>query len=219
MTIKVILADDHTIVRQGLRSLLDREDGITVVAEADNGRSAVKLALEHSPDVIVMDISMPDMNGIEATRKICAESTATRVLALSMHSDRKFVEEVMKAGAKGFILKDCARGELVKAIRTVAGDASYIGPTIGATMIQEYLRRDPSTKCTSDAPSLSHISFREREVLQLIAEGKNTKEIAFTLDLSVKTVETHRLQIMKKLNLHNVVDLARFAIREGISSL
>lgn len=219
MTIKVILADDHTIVRQGLRLLLDREEGITVIAEADNGRTALQLVKDLSPDLVVMDISMPEMNGIEATRRILSESPSTRVLALSMHSDRRFVDEVMKAGATGFILKDCAKDELVKAIRLIADSSSYIAPVVAANMIQNYIHSLSGDTGIANNSKISVLSSREREVLQLIAEGKNTKEIAFALNLSVKTIETHRLQIMKKLNKHNAVELARFAIREGVTTL
>lgn len=219
MTIRVILADDHTIVRQGLRSLLDREEGISVVAEADNGRTALLLTRELLPDLVVMDISMPEMNGIEATRHLVTEFPATRVLALSMHSDRRFVEEIMKAGATGFILKDCAKDELVKAIRMLADSSSYVDPEIGANMIRDYLHVNPDNGATSNEQKLSLLSSREQEVLRLITEGKNTKEIAFILDLSVKTVESHRLQVMKKLDIHNVVELTRFALREGVTTL
>jgi DNA-binding NarL/FixJ family response regulator len=215
MTIKVLLADDHNIVREGLRSLLEKEPDIDVVAMADNGRMAVQLAGKLIPDVAVIDIAMPDMNGIEAIRRISAENSGIRILALSMHSARRFVVEALSAGAGGYILKDCASEELVRAIRTVAGNETYLSPKVAGLIVKDYLKRAPE----STAPTVSLPSSREREVLQLIAEGKSTKEIAFTLGVSVKTVETHRQQIMKKLNLHSVAELTRYAIREGLTPL
>jgi len=215
MHIKVLLADDHKMVRAGLRSLLEKEPGITVIAEADNGREAVELACNLLPDVAVIDISMPDMNGIEAIRRVVTEHPSVRTLALSMHSDRRFVVEALKVGAKGYLLKDAAADELVTAIRTVAADEMYICSKIAHIVLKDYLQRSPEIISAVASP----ISPREREVLQLVAEGQNTKEIAFTLGVSVKTVETHRQQIMKKLNLFSVAELTKYAIREGLTSL
>lgn len=215
MTIKVLLADDHKIVREGLRSLLEKERDIDVIAMAENGRMSVQLAGELRPDVAVIDIAMPEMNGIEAIRRISRENPAVMVLALSMHSARRFVVEALAAGAKGYLLKDCAAEDLVRAIRTVAGNETYLSPKIAEVIVKDYMKRLPESAPAAD----SLLSTREREVLQLIAEGQNTKQIAFTLTVSIKTVETHRRQIMHKLNLHSVAELTRFAIREGLTPL
>jgi len=215
MTIRVLLADDHNIVREGLRSLLEKEPDIEVVAMADNGRTAVRLAGELKPDVAVLDIAMPEMNGIEATRRINRVNPEIRVLTLSMHSARRFVTEALSAGSKGYLLKDCASEELVRAIRTIAADETYLSPKVAGLIVKDYLKHSPDS-----APSAeSCLTIREREVLQLIAEGESTKEIAFKLGVSIKTVETHRQQIMKKLNLNGVADLTRYAIREGLTPL
>ncbi len=215
MDIRVLLADDHKIVREGLKFILEMESDINVVAEAGNGRMAVQLAMEVVPDVAVIDIAMPEMNGIEATRRILCEKPDIKVLALSMHSARRFVEEALSAGAKGYLLKDCASEELVRAIRTVAADETYLSPKVADMIVKDYMKRLPD----SESPAHTHLSTREREVLQLIAEGHSTKEIAFALEVSIKTIETHRQQIMKKLNLHSVAALTRFAIREGLTPL
>jgi DNA-binding NarL/FixJ family response regulator len=215
MLVKVLLADDHKMVRAGLRSILEKEPGISVIAEADNGREAVQLACDLLPDVAVMDISMPDMNGIEAIRRVVAEQPSVRTLALSMHSDRRIVLEALKAGAKGYLLKDAVADELVTAIRTLAAGEIYICSAMAQVVLKDYLQRSPETISAVASP----LSPREREVLQLVAEGKNTKEVAFTLGVSVKTVETHRQQIMKKLNMFSVAELTKYAIREGLTSL
>ncbi len=215
MKIKVLLAEDHKLVREGLRALLERDAGIDVVAEADNGREAIRLARQLHPDVVVMDLTMPDMNGIEATRRIVAEIAEVQVLALSMHSDKRFVHEAINAGAKGYLLKDVASEELLAAVRTVASGKIYLCSKITGVIVDEYKQRFPE-----DFSLISvHLSNREREVLQLIAEGKSTKDIAFTLNVSIKTVETHRQQIMKKLKLGSVAELTKYAIREGLTSL
>ncbi len=215
MNIRVLLADDHKIVREGLRSLLEKEPDIDVVAMADNGKTARQLAGEHRPNVAVIDIAMPEMNGIEAIRRISGANPGIRILALSMHSARRFVVEALSAGANGYILKDCASEELVRAIRVVADNETYLSPKISGLIVKDYVKRLPESK----SPEKALLSNREREVLQLIAEGQCTKEIAFSLGLSVKTVETHRQQIMKKLDLHSVAVLTRYAIREGITPL
>jgi two-component system response regulator NreC len=215
MTVKVVLADDHNIVRDGLRSLLEKHSDIEVVGEAETGRRAVALASTLFPNVIVMDIGMPDLNGIEATRQIVTEHPEVKVIALSMHSDKRFVSGILKAGASGYLLKDCAFEELTQAIQAVQSGRVYLSPKITALVVDDYV------KVTSerDGSVLSNVSPREREVLQLLAEGKNTKEIASDLSLSVKTIETHRQKIMEKLNLHSVAELTKFAIREGLTSL
>ena len=215
MTIRVLLADDHNIVREGLRSLLEKDPEIEVVAMADNGRTAVQLAGELKPDVAVLDIAMPEMNGIEATRRITRDDPEIKVLALSMHSARRFVTEALSAGAKGYLLKDCAAEELVRAIRTVAANETYLSPKVAGLIVKDYLKHSPESTLSDE----SCLTNREREILQLIAEGESTKEIAFKIGVSIKTVETHRQQIMKKLNLHSVAELTRYAIREGLTPL
>ena len=214
MSIRIVLADDHEIVREGLRSLLEKEKGMQVVAEAEDGRAAVDLTRELRPDVVIMDITMPGLNGVEATRTIVGEELGTRVIALSMHSGRKFMSAVLKAGASGYLLKECAVSELVRAIRCVTGGKVYLSPQITEAVVDDYVRYVP----TSKSESRDALTPREREVLQLVAEGRTTKEIAGELHVSVKTVEAHRAQIMEKLNIHNVAGLTKFAIHEGLTS-
>jgi DNA-binding NarL/FixJ family response regulator len=215
MSIRVLLADDHKITRQGLRSLIEKQPDMEVVAEAENGREAVRLAAEVAPDVIIMDLTMPDLNGVEATRKILAQSPDIKIIALSMHSDALFVTEMLKSGAAGYLLKDCAFDELVRAIKTVMENKSYLSPSISGVVVEDYIHR----LSTTDFKNADIISDREREVLQLMAEGKSTKQIAAKLHISVKTVETHRRQIMRKLDIHTVAELTKYAIRKGLTSL
>jgi len=215
MSLRVLIADDHTIVREGLRSLLEKEPDLVVVAEAGSGSAALQLAREHHPDVVLMDISMPDMNGIDATRMIRAEQSDARILALSMETDRRFVVEVLKAGATGYLLKDCAFAELATAVRAVARDETYLPPKIIELVIKDYLQRVPDNAANDNG----RLTTRERELLQFISAGKNTKEIAFALQVSVKTVENQRQSIMKKLNLYSIAELTKYAVREGLSSL
>jgi DNA-binding NarL/FixJ family response regulator len=215
MSIKIILADDHRIMREGLRALLEKEAGIEVIAEADNGRTTVELSRELNPDVVVIDIGMPDLNGIDATRQIVSESPAVKVIALSMHSDRKFVREMLSAGASGYLLKDSAFEELGTALSTVINNQTYLSPKIADTVVKDYLGKI-ETKESKLSPALTK---REREVLQLIAEGKTTKDIASQLYVSIKTIETHRKQIMDKVGLNSVAELTKYAIREGLTSL
>ena len=215
MTIRVLIADDHTIMRAGLRSLLEKENQIEVVAEAENGRRAVQLAVEHEPDVVVMDVSMPDLNGIEATSQVLENLPEAKVIALSMHTDKRFVMGMLRAGASGYLLKDCASQELANAIVSVASNKKYLSPDIAGVVIEDSLYGIQQEGETVS----SLLSAREREVLQLIAEGWSTKQIAAHLYVSVKTVETHRRQIMKKLDLHNIADLTKYAIREGMTSI
>jgi two-component system response regulator NreC len=216
MSIRVLIADDHKIMLAGLRSLLEKQTDFDVVAEAENGRRAVQMAQETKPDVVVMDVSMPDLNGIEATMQIIESLPDTRVIALSMHSDKRFVTGMLRAGASGYLLKDCASQELATAIHQVAGGKKYLSPEITGVVIDDFLLGNSSAEVGT---AKSVLSAREREVLQLIAEGWSTKQIASHLYVSIKTIETHRRQIMKKLDLHNVADLTKYAIREGFTSI
>jgi DNA-binding NarL/FixJ family response regulator len=211
---RVLLADDHKILRQGLRTLLEQEEDIEIVGEADNGRLSVKLAGELAPDVVIMDVAMPDLNGIDATRRIMETEPRTRVLALSMHSDGRYVRGMLQAGARGYILKDCAAEELTRAIRTVMADQVYVSPGVTGTIVDDYVRQ-----LSASAEEPATLTHREREVLQLLAEGGSTAFIASELHLSVKTIETHRKRIMDKLRLHSIAELTKYAIREGITTL
>jgi len=215
MSIRIVIADDHKLMRQGLSSLLSQQADIQVVGQAINGREAVQLAERESPDVVVMDVSMPDLNGIDAARQILSRSPRTRVIALSMHSDRQFVAEMFRAGARGYLLKDSAFEELASAITRVAKDETYIAPRISGFRMEDYTRKEERGEPLL-APRLSE---REREVLQMMAEGKGTKEIAADLHLSAKTVETHRQHLMDKLEMYSVAELTKFAIREGLTTL
>lgn len=213
--IKIILADDHQMMREGLHRMLAEEADFDVVAEAPNGRDAVKLASELQPNVVVMDVTMPDLNGVEATRQLKALHPAVRVIGLSMHADREFVTEMLGVGASGYLLKDCAFHELVAAIRAVAAQETYLSPKVAGMVVKACL----------DGPSEGgkfcggKLTPREREVLQLVADGKNSKEIGSHLKLSVKTVDTHRRQVMEKLKLYSVAELTHYAIREGVTTL
>jgi two-component system response regulator NreC len=215
MTVRILLADDHKIVRDGLRALLEKQPGMTVVAEADNGRATVRLARELLPDLVIMDIGMPDLNGIDATRQILNELPSVKVIALSMHSDRRFVVQMFRAGASGYLLKDCAFEELARAVRAVLRNQTYLSPAVAGPVVEDYVQH----LATADVLEFSALSPREREVLQLLAEGKTTREIAALLCVSIKTVETHRQQIMGKLNVRSVAELIKYAIREGLTSL
>ena len=215
MSLRILLADDHRIMREGLRSLLEKQPGMEVIAEAEDGRTTVQLSRKFKPDVILMDIIMPDLNGIEATRQIVAELPDVKVIALSVHSDRKFVTEMLSAGASGYLLKDSAFEELGKALRTVVSNQIYLSPKIAGLVVKDYLPNS-STKNYSTPPVLTN---REREVLRLLAEGKTTKQIASCLYVSVKTVETHRKNIMDKLGFSSIAELTKYAICEGLTSL
>jgi len=215
MTIKILLADDHKITRAGLKALLENQKNMTVVGEAENGRLAVRLAGELKPDVVVMDINMPELNGIEATRQIVAELPGTKIIALSMYSDKRYVVGMLKAGVSGYLLKNCAFDELVAAISAVMNNQNYMSQKIAGTVMKEYA----NILETSDNSPASHLSTREREVLQLIAEGMKTKDIADRIHVSIKTVETHRQQIMRKLNVTSIAELTKIALREGLTSL
>ncbi len=215
MKIKVLLADDHKLFRDGLSTLLNKQPDMRVVGEAKDGTSSVQLARELDPDFILMDISMSDLNGIEATRRILAERPRTKVLMLSMHSDRRFVIEALKAGACGYLLKDSAFEELLVAIKTARENQFYLSREITSIVVEDYINLVKS----AESSAFAILTNREREVLQLIAEGKATKEIANQLNVSVKTIETHRKQLMDKLNIHSIAELTKYAIREGITPL
>ena len=213
--IRVLIVDDHMIFRDGLNSLLDRQPDMEVVAEADNGRVALKHAKELSPGVVIMDIGMSELNGIDATRQIVKMLPSVKVLALSMYSDKRFVKEMLKAGASGYMLKDSAFNELIDAIRVIVENKIYISPSVAGIVLDDYL--GASTDKESSVRSL--LTPREMEVLQLLAEGKSMKQIALSLSLSIKTIESHRTRIMQKIDVSNIADLTKYAIREGIISL
>jgi len=215
MPIRILLADDHTVVRDGLRALLERQPDMTVVAEAGDGRDSVRLAEEQSPDVVVMDITMPNMNGIEATRRILAANPRTAVVILSMHQDESYVLRSLKAGAKGYLLKDSLRSDIVDAIRAVSQGRSFLTRKISRMLQEDYVRQ-MERRGAEDSYDL--LTDREREILQLVAEGKANKEVAGLLNISLTTVETHRAHILQKLGLHSVPDLVLYAVRKNIIS-
>lgn len=215
MTTRILISDDHSIMREGLRALVEGRPGMTVVGEAENGRRAVELAAELRPDVVIMDVTMPELGGVEATRRITGVRPETRVIALSVHSDRRFVLQMFRAGAAGYLLKDCAFEELIRAIRAVVEGQAYLSPNIAGVVVGEFLRN----LTAEEAPAFGNLTGREREVLQLMAEGKTTKEIAGLLRVSVKTVESHRRQVMEKLQIGSIAELTKYAIREGLTSL
>ena len=206
--IRILLADDHAVVRQGFKMILAAQPDMEIVGEAGNGREALDLAGQLQPDVIVMDVAMPELNGIEATRRVADLSPRSRVLALSMHKDSVYVREILRAGARGYLLKDSISSDLLAAVRAVSRGEGYLSPGVSDAVLNDYRRHvtDPIDLLTS----------REREVLQMIAEGKTNKEIAGTLNLSVYTVDAHRGKIMEKLNLHSSGELVRFAVRNGL---
>ncbi len=215
MRFQILLADDHQILRQGLAALLTKESDMQVVGEASDGRTAVALAKQLKPQIVVMDVAMPDLNGIDATRQILAEMPQTKIIALSMHSDKRFVVGMLKAGAAGYLLKHCALEELVNAIRVVISNRTYLSPDIAGMVIEDFLLQSK----TLDTSAFGILTLREREVLQLYAEGKITRQIAELLHLSIKTVESHRKQIMEKLGFQSFAELIKYAIREGLTSL
>jgi two-component system, NarL family, response regulator NreC len=215
MITKILIADDHQIVRQGLRFLLEKEADMEVVAEAEDGRTTVRLVRDLRPEVIIMDVAMPDLNGIEATRQIMAEAPATKVIALSMYADHRFVVNMLKAGASGYLLKDCAFEELSRAIRVVLANKTYLSPGVTDILVKDYKMGISA----NEVSAFALLTPREREVLQLMSEGNSTAKIADQLHVSVKTVESHRQQLMQKLNLRSVAELTKYAIREGLTSL
>ena len=211
--IRILLADDHTVMRNGLRLLLERQPNLTVVGEASDGRETVRAAESVSPDVVVMDIAMPNLNGIEAARQITASRPETAIVILSMHSDESYVIRALKAGARAYLLKDSAEGDLIAAIHAISEGKSFFSPAISRILVEDYMRQ-LEQKHVEDTYEL--LTAREREILQLLAEGKTNKEVAAILNLSVYTVETHRTHILQKLNLHNVPELILYAVRKGI---
>ena len=214
MSIRVLIVDDHKIMREGLRSLLEKQPDIEVVAEAESAQKALKMVEEMTPNLVIIDVVMPSLNGIEATRRILAKVPTIKVIALSMYSDKRFVMEMLRAGASGYLLKDCAFEELDEAIRAVMEDRTYITPRIVDIIVKDYFSQ--VEKPSSSA--LSALTSRQYEVLQLLAEGKTTREIARQMSLSVKTIESHRQQIINKLNIRSVAGLTKYAIREGLIS-
>ena len=206
--IRILLADDHAVVRQGFKMILAAQPDMDIVGEAANGREAVDLAEQLRPDVVVMDVSMPELNGIEATRRLASSVPHARVVALSMHTDSVYVREILPAGARGYLLKDSGAADLVAAIRAVASGESYLSPAVSNAVLDDYRRHVTNP--------IDLLTSREREVLQMLAEGKTNKEIAGVLNLSVYTVDAHRGRIMEKLNLHSIGELVRFAVRNGL---
>ncbi len=211
--IRILIADDHTILRSGLRLLLEQQADLKVVAEANNGREAVELASRHRPEVAILDIGMPELNGIEATRQILAAEPSTQVVILSMHADEGYVLRALKAGARAYILKNSAESDLIRAVRSVADGKSFFSPVISKMLLEDYIRqiRDKQVEDSYDL-----LTPREREILQMLAEGKTNKEVANVLHLSVHTVDAHRGNILQKLNLHGVPEMILYAVRKGI---
>ncbi len=212
MPVKIILVDDHRMIRQGLRVLLEREDDMTVVGEAENGREAVEILESISADVVVMDVNLPELNGLDATRRALAIRKNVKVVCISALATQRAASEALIAGAKAFVCKESAFDELVAAIRSVMAEEIYISPAVAGEVIQDFLKNPEEV---TDGP----LSLREREVLQLITEGRTTKEVAYRLHVSVKTIETHRRNVMEKLGIDSIAELTKFAVREGITSL
>jgi two-component system response regulator NreC len=212
---RVLIVDDHAILRDGLRSLFETKLSYDVVAEAEDGKNAIRLAQEYSPDLVMMDLNMPGMNGIEAARTIVRDLPGVKIIALTMHHDKRYAIEMFQAGAAGYLLKDAPFDEVAEAVHTVMNNQRYISPTIGADALKECLDRLGGSKGEASAT----LTPKEREVLQLLAEGKTNREIADYLNVSVKTVDNHRQRIMEKLDLHTIAELTKYAVREGLSSL
>ncbi len=215
MMIRVFLADDHKIFRQGLRGLIAEEQDMTIAGEAEDGRDAIAQIGQLEPDVVIMDIGMPALNGIEATRQIKRDLPKTRIIALSMHTDEKYVAEMLRAGAVGYLCKKCEADELLLAIRTVVAGQTYLSPAISETLVESYVR---SATATPES-AFSQLTDREREILQLLVEEKSIKQIASDLNLSIKTVHAHREHLMKKLNVQTVAGLTKYALRQGLTEL
>jgi len=218
MSIRILLADDHRILREGLRSLLAQEPEMQAVGEACDGEQAVKLAQELQPDIVIIDVVLPVIDGVEATRLIHAAVPTAKVIALSMHSERHFVSEMLRAGAVGYVVKDCAFEELSQAVRTVMGNHFYFSAAITGLLVEDFVRQSAAPERPPTSP-LELLTAREREVLRLLAEGKRVNEIALQLKISPKTVESHRQNIMDKLEIHSTIELTRYALKEGLTSL
>jgi len=213
--LRILLADDHVVVRTGLRALLERQPDLEVVGESENGRETVELAASLGPDVVVMDVAMPVLNGIEATKMILTQRPATAVVILSMHADESYVMRALKAGARGYLLKDSAAADLISAIQAVSQNKSFFSPKVSRILAEDYVR---VLKQKGAVDSYDLLTSREREILQLLAEGRANKEAATALNISPYTVETHRRHILEKLNLHNPAELILYAVRKGIIS-
>ena len=213
--VRILLADDHTVMRAGLRALLERQPNLEVVGEAENGRQTVELASSHVPDVVVMDIAMPNLNGVEATRRMVSKQPTISVVILSMYSDESYVMRALEAGARAYLLKDSAVTDLIRAIEAVSQGKSFFSPRISRILAEEYVH---ALKQKGVADSYELLTPREREILQLLAEGKTNKEVATSLNISVYTAETHRGNILQKLNLHSTAELVLYAVRKGIIS-
>lgn len=214
---RVLLVDDHLLVRAGLRTLLEQMPGTEVVGESSNGREALDLIKANPPDVVLMDITMAEMNGLVATAQITHDFPQVRILMLSMHATKEYVTQALQAGASGYLLKDAAPTELELAIRSVMRGEKYLSPAVSTHVIADYLQRTtPTSRTDTESSSTTPLTLRQREILQLIAEGNTTKEIAAKLTLSVKTVETHRTQLMERLDIHDIAGLVRYAIRIGL---
>lgn len=213
--VRILLADDHTLVRHGLRVLLERQPDFMVVGEASNGREAIEIAEQQTPDVVLLDVAMPIMNGIEAASRITSAHAKTAVVIVSMHSDESYILRALKAGARGYLLKDSAESELIQAVRAVASGKAFFSPAVSKLLAEDYIRQ-VQRRGVEDAYDL--LTARERELLQLTAEGKSAKEIAGLLNLSAHTVDTHRANLMQKLNIHNIPELILYAVRKGVIS-
>jgi len=216
MNIRLILADDHQMMREGLRAIAEKEPDLQVVGEARNGQETVNLVPTSGAHIVVMDVAMPDLNGIEATRKILSRHPHIGIVALSAHANKEYIREMLRAGASAYVLKQRAGEELVRAIREVAHGKKYLSPDIAAGVVDEYVAL---SGIRQERPAFVTLTDREREVLQQLAEGRTTKEMADLLHVSVKTIETHRRNIMEKVNLHSVAELTKYAIREGVTSV
>jgi DNA-binding NarL/FixJ family response regulator len=222
--IKVLIADDHLLIRAGVKSLLEKIKEVEVVGEASNGREALKLLKEFKPDLLLLDISMPELNGLDVAQRVRQDSPATRIIILSMHNHEEYVLQALRSGASGYLLKDAAPNELEIAINAVMKDEIYLSPSISKHLVDDYLRRIENLRGEVNSPvpeklnPYQRLTSRQREILQLIAEGNSTKEIAEKLFISVKTVETHRMQIMERLNIRDIAGLVRYAIKMGIIS-
>jgi len=217
MATRILIADDHAMMRDGLKVVIEQEMGMEVVGEAENGKKTVAMAKKLAPHIVIMDIGMPDLNGIEATRKIVVENVHAKVIALSVHGDQRYVAEMLKAGASGYLLKRSAAEELIRAIKSVMFGQTYLSPDVTGGVVENFIRQPSPAQ--SDVEVFSELTDREREVLQILSEGKTTKEIAAALNVSVKTIETHRRNIMQKLDLHSVAELTKYAVRQGITTV